>query len=467
MCGIFGCFENNCDNISVLMYEGLTSLQHRGQDSCGISTSKYSVKGKGLVRDVFTTEKLSSINDYCGIGHVRYATSGTSVKEDRTNMERKTIQPFIIDSDDNFPRISMCHNGNLKKINGNLIEENISDSWLIIDEFKSKLKELCLNDKSQINIDVIWSVIEYLYKILEGSYTLLFIIDGFGMIAIRDRYGIRPLSYGMNNSSYVVSSETCAINTVGYSVTRDIRPGESIFFEKGKMPVFRKTTMRTSLSPCLFEYIYFSRSDSVVDEINIYNARYSIGCLLGKHIDTLEWSKNIDIIVPVPDSSFPFALGVQSILNKPLHQGLIKNTYIERTFIMENEKLIQKNVKRKLNVNQSIVSGKNVLIVDDSIVRGNTSRHIVSLLKSSFAKNVYFSSGAPPILYPNHYGIYIPTNKELIASGRNISDVADIIGAKEVVYNDLSHILHCLKKINPLIENFETSMFESKDISFR
>ena len=460
MCGILACIDNKNNNIPVNMFEGLNALQHRGQDSCGISVFGNTIKGKGLVRDVFTPDKLISISASShAIGHVRYSTSAAN---DTGN--NKNIQPILI-GDDDFLKISMCHNGNLIKINGNVIDEKTSDSVLLLDEFYNKLNELCSGKKDNITIDVIWETCEYLYRILEGSYSLLFLIEGFGIVAMRDRYGIRPLVFGNKNGIFVISSESCAINSMNCQLTRDLKPGETILIEKYSMPVFRKTSQYSKLMPCLFEYIYFSRADSIVDKISVYKARYNMGVILGKTISKKQWSKNIDVIVPVPDSSMPFALGLQSILNKPLHQGLVKNTYIERTFIMENEKIIQKNVRRKLNANHGVLCGNEVLIVDDSIVRGNTSRHIVSMAKSSCAKNVYFASGAPPILYPNHYGIYIPTERELIANGRKSEDVADIIGASEVIYNDLNSVIYSLKENNTNIESFEISMFESiKDV---
>ena len=297
-------------------------------------------------------------------------------------------------------------------------------------------------------------------KTLKGSYSILLLINGFGMVCFRDIYGIRPLIYGKKGNDYIVCSESSVIDLLEFQTVRDIKPGETIIFQGGQMPRFKKCDIKHGRYPCLFEYIYFARIDSVIDNISIYDARYKMGQLLGNKIKNLQIN-DIDTIVYVPDSSVIFALGVQESLQLPLQCGFVKNNYIERTFIMKNDKLINKNIKRKVNGVYNVLNGKNILIIDDSIVRGNTCSHIVYLAKKNDAKKIYFGSGAPPVLYDNRYGIYIPKKNELIANNRSYDDIADIIGVNKVIYNDLNEVVNTLKQMNPTLDGFETSMFNN------
>lgn len=450
MCGILG-ISSDKDDISVKMYEGLTYLQHRGQDSAGIANESLCIKSPGLVKSVFDEDKLKELKSTMCVGHVRYSTTGT--------FDKSCIQP--LESIYKGKNIYLCHNGNIiniddiKKIIGNV--EYTSDSKYLLELFIYKL-----NEYETLTSKVICNVCEFIIKNVKGSYSVLILIENFGMIAFRDFYGIRPLAYGILKNNYIISSESNVINALEQQFIRDVNPGEIIVFEKNKMPIFYHN-VKGVLSPCLFEYIYFSRIDSVIDGICVYDARYRLGFLLGEKIKRLE-IKDIDVIVPVPDSSLIFALGLQESLNIKINYGLVKNPYIDRTFIMKDDKIINKSIKRKLNVITSVLEGKNILIVDDSIVRGNTSSHIVYLAKKAGAKNIYMASGAPPILYPNKYGIFIESQKELIAVNRTEKDIADIIGATSVIYNDLYAVIDCLKKINPNINGFEISMFNNQHL---
>lgn len=443
MCGIIG-VTSKSNNASLLVYEGLTHLQHRGQDSAGISTQNKVVKKHGLVKNVFNEDELNQLASYMSIGHVRYGTN--------SNHDINTIQPIYKDG------IFLVHNGNINNtqditnITGNTFT---SDSAYILDLFYFKLREY-----KEISYDIIFEVVSFIMKSLKGSYSILLLINGFGMVCFRDIYGIRPLIYGKRGNDYIVCSESSVIDLLEFQLVRDIKPGEIIVFEESEMPRFHRSGSKYGLYPCLFEYIYFARIDSVIDNISIYDARYKMGQLLGNKIKNLKIN-DIDTIVYVPDSSIIFALGVQESLQLPLQCGFVKNNYIERTFIMKNDKLINKNIKRKVNGIYNILNGKNILIIDDSIVRGNTCSHIVYLAKKNGAKKVYFGSGSPPVLYDNRYGIYIPKQNELIAHNRSNEDVADIIGVNKVIYNDLNEVVNTLKQMSPTLDGFETSMFNN------
>jgi amidophosphoribosyltransferase len=443
MCGIIGIFNKDV-NASAHVYEGLNHLQHRGQDSAGICNDKnICIKNYGLVKNIFEESDINSLESKMSIGHVRYATN--------PNYDESNIQPILRND------ISICHNGNI--INTDEIEtitniHNESDSAYILDLF---VHILANNNYTYENI---FEVCDVMIKTLKGSYSVIIMIKDFGIICLRDKFGIRPLIYGKNSTNFIISSESCAIELLGYHTIRDVYPGEIIVFENKQMPRFYRTKESKSY-PCLFEYIYFSRNDSVIEEISVYESRYKLGYMLGEKIKKSNIYSNIDIIVPVPDTSMIFGLGLQDSLKLPLQNGFVKNNYIDRTFIMKDNLIINKNIKRKINGIKYVMMNKNVLIVDDSIVRGNTSSHIVQLAKASGAKNTYFASGSPRILYPNIYGIYIPSKEQLIAVNRTDEDISDIIGAKKVIFNDLYEVVNCLKQINPKIDGFETSMFNN------
>ena len=443
MCGVLGLI--NTDNIFTQMYEGLTYLQHRGQDSAGIATENFCVKNKGLVKNVFNNESCEVLFDNNAIGHVRYSTTGSQTM---TN-----IQPCIHESEK--CRISLCHNGNINNmkelINLAEIDENTTDS-----EYLNMYLSEKINGLQAITCEAIFDIILDTMKVLQGSYCVLLLIKNFGTICFRDINGIRPLCYGAKHDSYIISSESVVLDILDYQFIRDVHSGEIIIFEKEQMPRFTQYKS-TYLRPCLFEYIYFARIDSVIDNISVYEARYKMGILLGEKIQKMNLS--IDTIIPVPDSGLIFALGVSEVLQIKIEYGFVKNNYIDRTFIMENNKIIQKSVKRKINALKQIMKNKKILIVDDSIVRGNTSSHLIYLAKNAGAENTYIASGSPKILYPNNYGIYIPCKEKLIANKRTNKEIADVLGTEKVIYNDLQDVINILKNMNNRISDFEISMF--------
>ena len=452
MCGIIGLISNKTD-VPLKIYEGMTFLQHRGQDSAGICNETMCIKNHGLVKDVFDESDLDKLISNVGVGHVRYGTTGSFNDE--------SIQPLVNKIQNR--QISFCHNGNIVNTQEMQLSDEIpnSDSECLLKLFCNILSRY---DTVNLTHKTIFETCYEIMKIAKGSYSVVLLIEGFGMVCFRDTFGIRPLCYGVNQNSFLVASESVVIDALEYQFTRDVHPGEIIIFQHGEMPRFNQYS-DSKLYPCLFEYIYFSRIDSIIDNISIYDARFKMGQLLGEKIKSMD-VKNIDLIVPVPDSSLIFALGVQDVLNVKTCNGFVKNNYIERTFIMKDDKIIQKNIKRKINAVKSVIENKNIIVVDDSIVRGNTSSHIVYLAKRAGAKNIYFGSGAPPILYHNQYGIFIPDRKDLIAVNRTPQNIADILGCTKVIFNDLPEIINCLKKINPKVDGFETSMLDNKHLFF-
>lgn len=457
MCGIIGIHSNiKNKHIFYEIFEGLMCLQHRGQDSVGISNEHSVKKYDGLVKYAFQSENISDLLCQNYMGHVRYGTNGLS----------NDIQPFY----SIFPRrISLCHNGNItntKEIKEMIYEkyhiliDTQSDSEIILSIFSCKLYELLHNDTNVISDDKIYSVIHFLHEILQGSYSLLIIIKDYGMISIRDKRGVRPLIYGKKDNNYIIASESVALNLLNYKIIRDLMPGESIIFKNNTNDPIFHYYQDSFLTPCLFEYIYFARPDSTIDNINVNEARIKIGNLLGTLIKK-SWSHytDIDYIIPVPDTSITFANGIQEELNLPLREGFIKNRYIDRTFIMKNKNIIQQNIKRKLSGIENSFKDKNVLIVDDSIVRGNTCKHVISMVKNYGCKKIYFASCSPVIKNTNKYGIYIPTQEELISYQRNEEEIRKELQVDYLIYNDLDKIIACLKELNNEIKNFEISMF--------
>lgn len=451
MCGIIGLISNKTD-VPLKLYEGLTFLQHRGQDSAGICNETLCIKDHGLVKDVFKESDLDSLRSNIGIGHVRYGTTG--------NFDDSCVQPLYNNEN---KRVSLCHNGNIintDEIKNFIQKDHInSDSECLLYLFCHIMNEYGWENISYTNI---FETCQQIMKIVKGSYSVILLIKDFGMICFRDIFGIRPLCYGSKQNDFLIASESVAVDALEYQFIRDVHPGEIIVFQHNEMPRFCQYS-ESQLYPCLFEYIYFSRIDSIIDNISIYDARFKMGQLLGEKIKSMEIT-DIDLIVPVPDSSLIFALGVQDVLNIKTCNGFVKNNYIERTFIMKHDKIIQKSIKRKINAVKSVIQNKNILVVDDSIVRGNTSSHIVYLAKRAGTKKIYFGSGAPPILYHNQYGIFIPDRNDLIAVNRTPQNIADILGCTKVIYNELPQIINCLKSINPKIDGFETSMLDNNHL---
>ena len=460
MCGIIGIADDNSVNQS--LYDGLTVLQHRGQDSAGIATchknNLHQIKAKGLVKDIFSTNDMLDLQGNFGIGHVRYPTAGSHGADE--------AQPFYVNSPYG---IALAHNGNLD--NSESLREELlindkrhihtqSDTEVLLNIFAHELLSI---DSQKFKVSDLFNAINGVHKRCSGAYAVVALIAGYGLVAFRDIHGIRPLILGKKRNSsgysYIVSSESVALDLLGYETVRDLEPGESIFIDaNGKFhnSFFSK---KLNLTPCIFEYVYFSRPDSIIDGINVQEARMRMGKQLANKI-LREWSDNdIDVIIPIPDTSRTAALEMAIRLNKNYREGLIKNRYIGRTFIMQGQAVRKKSVRYKLNPLISEFKNKNVLLVDDSIVRGTTSREIVQMARDSGAKKVYFASASPPIKYPNIYGIDMPNKNDLIANGKNTEEVCYEIGADKLIYQDLEDLVYAVQAGNQDITQFETSVF--------
>ncbi|MBT7542750.1 MAG: amidophosphoribosyltransferase [Gammaproteobacteria bacterium] len=460
MCGIIGIVDNNSVNQS--LFDGLTVLQHRGQDSAGIATchknNLFQKKAKGLVNDIFDTKDMLELQGNLGIGHVRYPTAGShSIDE---------AQPFYVNSPYG---IALAHNGNLD--NSELLRDELlvndrrhihtqSDTEVLLNIFANELLNV---ESSSFKVPDLFNAINGVHKRCSGAYAVVALIAGYGLVAFRDIHGIRPLILGRKKNSsgysYIVSSESVALDLLGYETVRDLEPGESIFIDiKGKMhnSIYAQNL---DLNPCIFEYVYFSRPDSIIDGINVQEARMRMGKQLANKI-LREWADNdIDVIIPIPDTSRTAALEMAIRLNKNYREGLIKNRYIGRTFIMQGQAVRKKSVRYKLNPLVSEFKNKNVLLVDDSIVRGTTSKEIVQMARDSGAKKVYFASASPPIRFPNIYGIDMPSKNDLIANGRETEEICKEIGADKLIYQDIDDLVYAVQAGNTDIKKFETSVF--------
>ncbi|KAI9337025.1 phosphoribosyltransferase-like protein [Zopfochytrium polystomum] len=464
MCGILALLlADTASAASLELYEALGVLQHRGQDAAGIITCAakgrlYQCKGNGMVRDVFPKKQLLNLSGYMGVAHVRYPTAGTS-----SNSE---AQPFYVNSPYG---LVMAHNGNLtntKDLREYLDSEahrhvnTDSDSELLLNIFADNLQQ---TGKFRVNEDDIFKALASVYKQCHGGYACTAMVAGYGLIGFRDPNGIRPLIYGErvspNGIDYMLASESVALDALGFSNFVDVKPGEVVIFHGGKI-IKRQCAIPENFTPCIFEYVYFARPDSVMDGISVYKSRLAMGdALAAKVRRQLGDQFDIDVVVPVPDTSRTAALQVSYKLNTLYREGFIKNRYIGRTFIMPGQTLRVKSVRRKLNPMPMEFAGKNVLIVDDSIVRGTTSREIVQMARESGAKKVYFASCAPPIRYPNVYGIDMPTRQELIAHNRSEEEIAKEIGADQVIFQDLDDLVSAVSSVNPNVKVFDVSVF--------
>jgi len=467
MCGIVGATSNDGEPIASLIINGLNMIQHRGQDSTGIYTldkdTFHSQKGIGLVNDVYTKDNIQHLTGKMGIGHVRYSTAGSISLEE--------TQPLYINSP---YRIALAHNGNLTNIeelryilqkNNHTINTD-SDSELLLNIFSLELQKK--NNKLDIK-ESLFDAIRNVMKICQGSFSALLLIHEVGMIAFRDSYGIRPILYGIkqnnsDNPNYLFASESVVLDNSNYLLVRDLHPGECIYINP-QNELFSKILIQERPSPriCLFEYIYFARADSIMDGILVYQARINMGEKLAYkmkscHSDIIN---DIDSVMPVPETSRAAALCVASILEKPFRDGFIKNSYSTRTFIMPEQKIRKKSLRMKFNTIKSEFFGRNVLIIDDSIVRGNTSIQLIQMAREAGAKKVYFGSLAPPIRYRNLYGIDLPNTNDLVAHNKKEDEIAELLGADRVFFNDLECVVNSCKTLNPKIEVFETSCFDN------
>jgi len=462
MCGIVG--VAGASPVNQLIYDSLLLLQHRGQDAAGIATSHDQFfnmhKAQGLVRDVFRTRNMRSLLGNSGLGQVRYPTAGSSDSVDEA-------QPFYV----NAPfGITFVHNGNLTnwrelrealfKVDRRHINTN-SDSEVLLNVFAHELQRS--SSGGSLDEDSLFAAVAAVHRRAKGAYAVIAQIASYGMVAFRDPHGIRPLCLGRQETDkgveWMVASESVALTGCGFTLVRDVQPGEAIFIDLDGRLSSRQCAEHSLLTPCVFEYVYFARPDSLMDGVSIYDARLNMGEYLGDNVAKSLRLGEIDVVMPTPDSSRPSAMQLAARLNLSYREGLIKNRYVGRTFIMPGQAVRKKSVRQKLSAIDMEFRGKNVLLVDDSIVRGTTSREIVDMVRAAGANKVFFASAAPPVRFPNVYGIDMPTQAELIATGRDTDEVAREIGADGLVYQNLEDLEQSIRDLNPDIQRFESSCF--------
>jgi amidophosphoribosyltransferase len=466
MCGIVGMVGNG--PVNQRLYDALTVLQHRGQDAAGIVTSSegelYVRKGNGLVRDVFQQHHMVELKGNIGIGHVRYPTAGG----DRVS----EAQPFYV----NAPYgICIAHNGNLTnaaELAEILIHEDrrhlntTSDSEVLLNVFASELQRV---GTPRVTPADIFAALNAVYRRCRGGYAVIAMVIGHGILGFRDPHGIRPLVLGRRDTprgaEWMLASESVALAALAFKFERDIGPGEAVFIdEQGRLHA-QQFGSNPRHTPCIFEYVYFARPDSIIDRISVYRARMRMGDKLAEKILRVYPHHDIDVVIPIPDTSRTSAMQVALKLGLKYREGFIKNRYIGRTFIMPGQQLREKSVRRKLNAIDLEFRGKNVLLVDDSIVRGTTSAQIIDLAREAGARKVYFASAAPPVRFPNVYGIDMPAASELVASERSVEEVASVIGADWLVYQDLEDLIAACQHDDAQIKEFDTSCFSGEYVT--
>tara|TARA_Y100000996_G_scaffold183889_1_gene143807 strand:- start:583 stop:2034 length:1452 start_codon:yes stop_codon:yes gene_type:complete len=468
MCGIVG-ISSDHSNACLSIYNALTVLQHRGQDAAGMAVMNKEGflsmhKQNGLVRDAFSEDDMIRLQGNVGVGHVRYPTAGT--------IDISEAQPFYVNSPHG---IILVHNGNLVntvKLRSELLNDDFrhinttSDSEVLINIFASSLEK---NSSGKLNDDAIVNAVKEVHERVEGAYSVIMIILGYGLVAFRDPHGIRPLVFGSkDDSNHMVASESVALDCLGYKTSRDISPGETMIFKPdGSISNYTYESTK-KINPCIFEYVYLARPDSTIEGVNVYESRLSMGRFLAKKVKevlTEEELDSIDVVIPIPATSRTSALPMSIELGKELKEGFIKNRYIGRTFIMPGQKIRKKSVRQKLNTINIEFNNKNVLLVDDSIVRGNTSEQIIKMARDAGAKKVFFASASPPIRYPNVYGIDMPYVKELVAHGKTVEEIAETIGADKLIYQDLDDLVAAVQENNPEINDFDCSCFNGEYIT--
>ena len=468
MCGIVGIVSHS--PVNQLLYDALLLLQHRGQDAAGIATnhgSGFSMhKANGLVRDVFRTRNMRSLPGNTGIGQVRYPTAGSSSSEDEA-------QPFYV----NAPfGITLAHNGNLTNAEQLKVEmfkndrrhiNTDSDTEVLLNVFTHELQQATTG--YSLDPAALFKAVAMVHKRVRGSYAVVAQIAGYGLIGFRDPYGIRPMCIGFNEtdkgSEYVMASESVALEGLGFRFLRDVMPGEAIFIDNDGKLYNQQCAENPTLNPCAFEFVYLARPDSIIDGASVYATRLKMGEFLADKIRSQISSGEIDVVMPIPDSSRPAAMELALKLGIEYREGFIKNRYIGRTFLMPGQAIRKKSVRQKLNAIGSEFKGKSVLLVDDSIVRGTTSREIVQMAREAGAKRVIFASAAPPVKFPNVYGIDMPTRDELIAYGRTDDEVCREITADALVYQEVEALKRSISEVNPALRNFEASCFDGHYIT--
>ncbi len=467
MCGVVGIVSAQAVNQD--LYNALTVLQHRGQDAAGIVTwneqdGLTQRKSNGLVRDVFRHRHMMRLTGNVGIGHVRYPTAGGSKSSE--------AQPFYVNSPYG---ICLAHNGNLTNFDELaelLIDEDRrhlstnSDSEVLLNVFAHELQRVVSGSPTPENI---FDAVAAVHRRCTGGYAVVAMIIGFGIVAFRDPQGIRPLVLGKRKvkgrKDYMVASESVALDSLQFKRVRDVGPGECLFIENDGTLHARDYDGETCHRPCIFEYVYFARPDSILDDLSVYKARLRMGEQLAGKIVRDFPDHDIDVVIPIPDTSRTAALQVAYHLGVKYREGFIKNRYIGRTFIMPGQAERAKSVRRKLNAIDLEFRDKNVLLVDDSIVRGTTSQQIIKLAREAGARNVYFASAAPPVRYPNVYGIDMPAASELIANGRTVEEIQEIIGADRLIYQDLHGLIRSVRHGNSAIREFDTSCFSGQYVT--
>jgi len=468
MCGILGLVARS--PVNQLLYEGLLLLQHRGQDAAGIVTSERKTfhmhKGGGMVRDVFRTRNMRSLPGNVGIAHCRYPTAGSAHNSAES-------QPFYVNSPFG---IVLAHNGNLTnadQLMDDMFRQDLrhintnSDSEVLLNVLAHELEQTTV--RLRLEPQTIFSAVSNVHRRCRGAYAVVAMIAGYGVLAFRDPFGIRPAVIGYNETregtEYMVASESVAVDALGFRVLRDIAPGEAVLIDEQGNLYSQQCAPVHSLNPCIFEYVYLARPDSVIDGASVYEARLKMGEMLAEKIRRQYAQLDIDVVIPIPDSSRPAALQLALGLDVPYREGFVKNRYIGRTFIMPGQAVRRRSVRQKLNAMGMEFKGKNVLLVDDSIVRGTTSREIVQMARESGARKVFFASAAPPVRFPNVYGIDMPTRAELIGAQRDEEEVNREIGADALIYQDLEALTAAVRAVNPRLTRFETSCFDGNYIT--
>jgi amidophosphoribosyltransferase len=463
MCGILGVVATT--PVNQILYDGLQVLQHRGQDAAGIATEDggrfHMHKASGMVRDVFRTRNMRNLVGNWGIGHCRYPTAGSAYNA-------AEAQPFYVNSPFG---LMLAHNGNLTnadQLKHDMFLQDLrhmntnSDSEVLLNVLAHELQ--AASSKYQVDAEMIFKAVAGVHRRVQGAYAVVAMIAGYGLLAFRDPYGIRPLIIGRNETptgtEYLVASESVAIDTLGFKIMRDVEPGEAVLIDRQGNFLSRQCAGRTMHAPCIFEYVYLARPDSLMDGISVYETRVKMGEFLADKIRHTMPHLEIEAVIPIPDSSRHAAMELAWRLDLPYREGFVKNRYIGRTFIMPGQAVRRKSVRQKLNAIAQEFRGKNVLLVDDSIVRGTTSKEIIMMAREAGAKKVYFASASPPVRFPNVYGIDMPTRSELIAAFRNDEEIRREIGADALIYQDLDALKAAVRAINPAITHFDSSCFD-------
>jgi amidophosphoribosyltransferase len=468
MCGIVGVISKS--PVNQLIYDALLLLQHRGQDAAGIVTAAgtrfFMHKARGMVRDVFRTRNMRALPGTVGLGQVRYPTAGNAYSEEEA-------QPFYV----NAPfGVVLVHNGNIT--NAHALKQELfaidrrhlntdSDTEVLINVLAHEL-ELAARDLPLTPAEI-FKAVGAVHRRVKGSYAVVALIAGHGLLAFRDPFGIRPLCMGKLEttvgSEWMVASESVALEGTGHHFVRDVAPGEAVFVDFDGHMHAHQCAAHPVLNPCIFEFVYLARPDSVIDGMSVYHARLNMGETLAQRVISTMPPSEIDVVIPIPESSRPSAMQLAQKLGKPYREGFVKNRYVGRTFIMPGHAVRKKSVRQKLNAIGMEFKGRNVLLVDDSIVRGTTSKEIVQMAREAGARKVFLASAAPPVRFPNVYGIDMPTKSELIAHDRSIDEIRDYIGCDALIYQDLEAMKRAVASLNPRLAGFEASCFDGRYIT--